>query len=72
MKIINNKVDDLNTFGNLANGDVFIYNDDIMMKVAPHSDDVADWNAVDLDFGELHWLPEDKRVILVSAELIIS
>ena len=72
MKIINNRVDDLSTFGNLANGDVFIYNDDIMMKVTPHSDDEADWNAVDLDFGELYWLPDDKRVILVSAELIIT
>ena len=72
MKIINNRVDDFSTFGDLTNGDVFIYDDDIMMKVTPHNDKEAGWNAVDLDFGELYWLPDDKRVILVSAELIIS
>lgn len=72
MKITNNKVDDLNDFGNLEAGEVFTYHDDILMKVVPHSDDECGWNAVDLESGELYWYPDDRRVTLVSAELIIS
>ena len=42
------------------------------MKVTPHSDDVCEWNAVDLESGELYWYPNDRKVILVLAELTIS
>lgn len=73
MKIINNRVNDLNTFGELEAGEVFAYCNNFLMKVVPHDrSEKVDWNAVDLEDGELYWYPDDRVVILLSAELIVS
>ena len=73
MKIINNTMDEIDTFGRLEAGEVFIYNNDILMKVALHDrSEEIDWNVVDLESGELLWFVDDREVRLVSAELTIS
>lgn len=60
-------------FGNLENGDVFRYQDDVFMaikEVKTKNDGI--YNAVDLETGELTLFYADEEVVAVKAELVVS
>lgn len=60
-------------FGNLENGDVFRYQDDVFMVIKEiENKNGSMYNAIDLENGDLTFFYADEEVVALKAELVIS
>ena len=58
------------TFGNIYAGDIFMYEDDLYIKIDNYD---GEDNCVDIKCGDTGWLDEEEDVVAIdNAELIIK